>query len=370
MKICFWGEVYGSLSGNTPGGGELQIALLAKALALGGDEVIILDKHIKEQVTTSEGIRVAPIPGWNSGVRILRSFTSRLYFLYKAMIEADADIYYARIRTFEHIVPLFVARKLNAKFIYATASDLDVLGFMERIKYFYLQNVGLYSWLICGTLTEIIFPFLIKNADCILVQHEMQRKAIEKRVRNVYVFPNLIDIGALDLRSRDRIGFAFVGSIDIRKGLKEMVRIIHLCPDRTFKLIGKPRGRGSHRLYNKLRECTNVRLLGRLPYQEAVKEIGGSKALISTSLMEGFPNVFIEAWITGTPVFSLYVDPGNVITTNRLGVCCNGQIDLLKESIVSEYEHDSSRLANYVLENHSASDARRRFLEILSDAQI
>ena len=33
MKICFWGDLVGALTGNTNGGGELQIALLAKALA-------------------------------------------------------------------------------------------------------------------------------------------------------------------------------------------------------------------------------------------------------------------------------------------------------------------------------------------------
>ena len=33
MKICFWGDIAGALTGNTSGGGELQIALLAKALA-------------------------------------------------------------------------------------------------------------------------------------------------------------------------------------------------------------------------------------------------------------------------------------------------------------------------------------------------
>ena len=43
MKICFWGNIGRALKGRTSGGGELQIALLAKALAKGGHEVVLLD---------------------------------------------------------------------------------------------------------------------------------------------------------------------------------------------------------------------------------------------------------------------------------------------------------------------------------------
>ena len=39
MKFCFFGNVAEALKGRTPGGGELQIALLAKALALKGHDV-------------------------------------------------------------------------------------------------------------------------------------------------------------------------------------------------------------------------------------------------------------------------------------------------------------------------------------------
>ncbi len=41
MKICFWGDIGKALSGNTSGGGELQIALLARALAKAGHEVVV-----------------------------------------------------------------------------------------------------------------------------------------------------------------------------------------------------------------------------------------------------------------------------------------------------------------------------------------
>ena len=49
MKICFWGDVAGALRGKTSGGGELQIALMAKALRKSGNEVTVLDREIEEE---------------------------------------------------------------------------------------------------------------------------------------------------------------------------------------------------------------------------------------------------------------------------------------------------------------------------------
>ena len=54
MKICFWGKVANALLGKTYGGGELQMALLAKALNSLGHEVVVVDLDISEEFVTEE----------------------------------------------------------------------------------------------------------------------------------------------------------------------------------------------------------------------------------------------------------------------------------------------------------------------------
>ena len=65
MKFCFFGNIAGALKGKTEGGAELQISLLARALALKGHEVVIIDPYSSESFVSQEGIRLINVPDWN-----------------------------------------------------------------------------------------------------------------------------------------------------------------------------------------------------------------------------------------------------------------------------------------------------------------
>jgi glycosyltransferase involved in cell wall biosynthesis len=47
--------------------------------------------------------------------------------------------------------------------------------------------------------------------------------------------------------------------------------------------------------------------------------IADAAILLSTSDVEGFPNTFVQAWSSGTPVVSIRIDPDNIIEHMRLG---------------------------------------------------
>jgi glycosyltransferase involved in cell wall biosynthesis len=120
-------------------------------------------------------------------------------------------------------------------------------------------------------------------------------------------------------------------------------------------VIGPPRDKTGHYFYEKLKNFPNVKLLGELNHSRTLNEISDSKALISTSPMEGFPNVFIEAWACGIPVYSLNVDPGCVIEKEGLGVIAHGDI---KKIIKALDEHNNtpeftSKSLSYVEMNHA-----------------
>jgi Glycosyl transferases group 1 len=361
MKICFWGNISKALAGRTSGGGELQIALLAKVLAKGGHEVVVLDYVINEEFQTVEGIKVYPVKGWNRGIRMIRALTHRLPMLYKCLKDQKADIYYCRIRDSRHLIAWLAARKVKAKFILGLAEDLDIMGFRMRWKYYYSAYLN-NPWIIFdGILCEFVYPLLVRKSDVIFAQHEGQKQILSQKGIKSILFPNLIDLAQLPVVSNPtHDNFIFVGWLDNRKGVADLYNLIEKAPLAIFKIIGPPRDKAGHFYYEKLKLFNNVSLLGELSHNETLKYIANAKAMINTSRMEGFPNIFIEAWAYGVPVLSLYVDPGSVIEKEDLGEVACGKIDNLLEAMNNKIYSDefAKGAKDYVENNHALNDTR------------
>jgi hypothetical protein len=359
MKVCFWGDIAGALTGRTSGGSELQVALLAKGLARGGHEVVCIDYETKQDFTTSDDIKVFRVPGWDKGIRAIRLFSHRLPQLYLMLKKQKADIYYCRMRDFTHILAFWAARKNGSKLILAMASDLDAMSFKERLKYYYLPNRGGMWWLISGILNEIVHPWLLHKADRVFVQHEGQAQILLQKGIKSTLFPNLIDLTQLPVvLTPIQNDFVYVGWLDKRKGFPEFFDLVEKSPLSTFKVIGPPRDKTGFLYFEKLKSYKNVSLLGELNHSETLLNIANSKALISTSPMEGFPNIFIEAWAYGIPVLSLYVDPGGVIKREHLGIVADGDLDRLQKSLTSTGRIDefAKKAKSYVNKYHELNN--------------
>ena len=254
MKICFWGNIAGTLMGNTAGGGELQTALLAKALARRGHDVVIIDYQTSMDFITADGIKVFNIKGYNSGIRIIRTFTHRLPKLYRSLRDQNADVYYCRIRDFRHILAFWAARKVRAKFILGLASDLDAMGFISRLKYNYLVSTG-GLWLFFNTiLIEMVYPYLLRKSDIVLVQHLGQKQILlQKHIKSI-VFPNLIDLTQIPVISNPiHNDYIYVGSLDERKGFAEFFELVKKDPLHSYVVVGQPRDKTGYLYYEKLK---------------------------------------------------------------------------------------------------------------------
>jgi glycosyltransferase involved in cell wall biosynthesis len=368
MKICTWGDVASALEGKTSGGGELQIALLAKVLARLGHEVVIIDLMAKEDYVTSDGIKILQIHGYHDSIRITRLFTHLIPNLYASLKAQKADIYYCQIRDFKHVLSFRAARRTKGKFILQLASDLDSMGLKMRIKHDYMTHFeGLY-WFLKLFFNELIFPRLVRNADMVMVQHEGQKNNLSKKGINSIIFNNLIELNQIPAGPDPiRQDFSYVGALDRRKGFAQFFELVEKAPFATFKVIGQPRDRTGYKYYEKLRSCKNVTLYGSLSHQETLVHIYNSKALISTSPMEGFPNIFVEAWACGIPVLSLYFDPGDVIKKEKLGEVADGNIDKLISYMKSVKNTDefAKRARAYVEHNHIVNAEKIKEIDTL-----
>jgi len=361
MKVCFWGKIANALLGNTYGGGELQIALIAKSLASKGHEVVVVDLDIAEEFQTDDGIKVVPVEGYNEGIKGFRTITHRMPALYSTFIKVNADVYYCRIREYRHMIVYLAAKKVNAKFILGLASDLDILSIRKRWKHFYSSNVRDFWGFFNAVMGELVYPFLIRKADLVLVQHTGQQELLKRKKINSLVFHNVIDLkGKSDNEKNKSDELVYVGSLDKRKGFADFYNLVTQTPDYRYKVIGRTRDKTGVILYDRLKSYPNVKLLGKLSHDETIREIARSKALISTSPMEGFPNIFIEAWSCGIPVLSLFVDPGGVISREKLGVVAGGDIRKLIYAAGNATDSDEFRCRanDYVHRTHEINELK------------
>jgi glycosyltransferase involved in cell wall biosynthesis len=368
-----WGDVASALEDKPSGGGELQIALLAKALVKLGHDVVVVDFMSKKDFVTDDGIKVFQIKDYNNGMRFFRFFAQRMPNLYSSLKSQKANVYYCQIRDFRHILAYWAARKTKGIFVLQLASDLDAMGLKMRIKHDYRTHFSGLYWFLKVFLTELIFPRLVRHADIVLVQHEGQKNNLLKKGINSIIFNNLIKLDEIPhVLNPVRQDFSYVGALDNRKGFAEFFELVEKTPFATFKVIGMPRDRTGYLFYEKLKSFKNVFLFGNLSHSETLFHILNSKALISTSPMEGFPNIFVEAWACGIPVLSLSFDPGGIIKREELGFIADGSLDKLIDKMRSIENTDAfARKAKaYVEKNHVLNEAKIEEISILFNSII
>ncbi len=144
------------------------------------------------------------------------------------------------------------------------------------------------------------------------------------------------------------------------------------CPDVPFVLVMNPVA-GQRPLFESLRASApaNARVLESVPFQEVGDWFDRAGAFVSTSVAEGFPNVFLQAAQRGVPIASLRVDPDGVLSRGGLGVVCGDDMDALAR-VVKRWWADAAERSRigavaraYIAEHHDPGRNTDRLLEAL-----
>ncbi len=341
------------------GGAEVQQCILARLLAANGYRVsmIALD-YGQPSPALVDGITVYKSFREDAGVPVLRFLHPRLTTMWRVLREVDADVYYQRSSAMWTGVVAEFCRSHGKRSIYAGASDRDFETGQEQIV------LGRDRWLYRRGLARV---------DRIVAQNPFQIESCRRHhKRDAVLIPSCYELPR-DAKPHQGDSVLWVGTIHGYKRPHWFLDIAERLPERRFVMIGGP-SVGGERLkpgyYEEVRDraarLPNVEFTGFLPLAQVEPWFDRARLLVSTSVYEGMPNVFLQAWARAVPTVAT-VDVGAPVNTVFADV---EQGAAKVEALLSDtalWNHASSDSLAYFERNHSSSEVLARYARVLEE---
>ncbi len=343
------------------GGAEVQQCVLARPLADNGYRVSMISfDYGQPSPVLVEGVTVYKSFREDAGIPVLRFLHPRLTTMWRVLREVDADVYYQRSSAMWTGVVAEFCRRHGKRSIYAGASDRDFEIGREQIV------LGRDRWLSRRGVAEV---------DRVIAQNAFQRESCRRNhKRNAVVIPSCYVPPAHAARAtlgKDRLLWA--GTIHGYKRPQSLLEIAERLPHRKFVIIGGP-SHGGERLkpgyFEAIRDraarLPNVQFTGFLPLAAVEPWFDRARLLVLTSVYEGMPNVFLQAWARGVPTVST-VDVGapvNTVFTDAAQGAAKVEALLSNHALWGRASSDS--LA-YSQRNHSAPEVLARYARLLEE---
>lgn len=371
LKICFIAHyAYGALvegASKHIGGIEWQTSLMAKWFTSQGYECSIITwDEGQEDGIEIDGIRLLKMCRQDAGFPLLRFFCPRWTSLTQALKRSDADIYYYNCGDLGLGQIAMWCRINQKKSVYSVASELDCSSKLPRLK---------------SLRERILYSYGLKHVDAIIVQTQRQQQMLQNGFgieSTVIPMPcqglntNMI-VQAQHSDNNSPHSVLWVGRISPEKRFEWLLELAEKCPQIIFDVIGQSNQSSTYAssLLKRADELNNVKLHGYVPHHK----IGGyymrAAILCCTSIYEGFPNTFLEAWSVGLPVISTF-DPDEVIIKYNLGwkaSTVDELADALRESIdePQKWQKASQSARSYFKKNHELNSSIKQFEKILKE---
>lgn len=355
---------YGAMTGGVKGhvgGVERQTSMTARWLAAGGHRVNLLtwDEGQKEEISAIDGVHVIKMCRQDEGIRGFRFIHPRWTSLNRALRLSGADIYYQNCAEYVTGQVALWCRENGKIFVYSVANDVDCCRKLPEMR---------------TARERILYRYGLRNSDAIIVQTEKQRALMNKEFSLDSIVLPMPCHGPTDGEYNppsppdpERIRIAWVARITPVKRLEKMLDLAEILSEAHFDVAGIPDldNEYSRKVLERGRSAKNVTMHGRVERASMPDIYRNASFLCCTSVYEGFPNTFLEAWSHGVPVVSTF-DPDDLISKRNLGATgkdvaslAEGIRRLARES--GRWLEASGNARKYYLENHTVDEVMRRY---------
>ncbi len=365
MKVCIVvHDAYDVFANNTQGhmgGVEIQMKQMASWLAEQGHDVSVITWQLPGP-NTVDNVTVHELGPQNAGIRFLRFFTLQPWRLFKAMAKADADVYFYNMCAHHAGVIALWTKLFNKCFVYSVSSD---------------PGCELKPDKLATGIEKALYRFGVRHADAVICQTDMQQQRLKENYRKPAICLNMparsmpAPDPAFQALRKARNMVLWVGRIHEIKAPWLFVALAKALPEFEFVMVG-PQNCKDEEMSRWLagnEELENFTYAGAKAADELSALYQQARLLCCTSISEGFPNTFLEAWHFGLPIVST-VDPDNLISQKGLGQIANTE-SLLASAITrlmtdeQKWQQASETCQQIFAERFETKAALKRFENVL-----
>jgi len=327
MRVCILSlSSYNVLARDTAvqhiGGGEVQIVAIGRGLGrLGVPVSFVTHDHGQSDGVRMEGVTVHRTFRPDAGLPGLRFF-HRWSSVSRALSRANADAYVQAGADSWTGLAAFWCRWHDRSFVFVSMSEGDCRPDLPFLK---------------TRRDRALYRYGLRHADAVVVQTEIQRRMMCENfgMEGVVIRPccSTPEHGAVAGIGSPQREIVWVGRFSPEKRLEWFLDIAEALPDVTCHAVGQANMDVpySRRLVSRAKGMSNVVLHGFVPHERMGEIYRRSGLLVSTSQIEGFPTVFMEAWARGIPTVAT-VDPDHLIERYGLGATARDVSSLVAAS--------------------------------------
>ena len=247
-------------------------------------------------------------------------------------------------------------------FIYMVAHDMDVSG----------------DYAVTYPVEGALFERGLRHAEIVICQNERQADLLFNRYRRRgHVVPSLCPfeiVASPDQGSRKSV--MWIARVDDWKQPELFIQLAMRDSRSTIRDGGSGESSESYTTGEHLQGCAsmpNLKLLPAVPLHETGRLFRESAVFVNTSRIEGFPNTYLQAAASGTPIVSWAVNPDGMLDRYELGFCANEDWSRFEQSVRLLCRDNALRTRmggnglEYVRQRHNPDAIARAYLKLFTD---
>jgi glycosyltransferase involved in cell wall biosynthesis len=342
------------------GGAEYQIGLLIDALVRSDEYEIHYLAHFVDERARDRTYQVSRIG--NGGPIPRFGYLMEARSLYRKLRDIDPCIIYQRVACAYTGICAFYSRRHATPLLWHVAHDTEVTPqSLDRARN--IVRLRLEKWAV---------EFGVKHATRIVVQTRHQANLLQKNYARAAdaVVPNFHPPAVETIDKSGPLTVIWIANLKPWKQPEVFVRLansLSSCSEVRFVIVGAPAATSGNKrwqlaLKQGIQNAPNLQYLGQKSHAEVNALLARAHIFVNTSVHEGFPNTFIQAWLRDVVVVSLQVDPDQLLERRGVGIVARSESGLVTavRGLIDDPEVRAAYLERgrvHAIEHHSLRNA-------------